>query len=407
MNKDKALLNKVVEARDLSLLLNRNVNDTWFVDPEDKTLWKFLHTHFQKYGECPSKEVITDNFPNYPFVNLDAPIDYLLDEVLAARRRTSTVEMIGDAIDALNKENNHESALIRLQSGLTQLDADGLSGSTDVDLTKNTMARWDDYLWRKENPGLLGIPTGFPTMDIVTNGLQPGQLIVIVAPPKTGKSVLALQIALNMHMQHKVPMFMSFEMTNDEQLKRYDAMRSRISYSRWIAGGLTSEEESRVKKVLETVGNSPEPFYLVNSDGGATVSSVASKIQNLNPDVVFIDGTYLMIDEMGADSTSGQLTNITRSLKRLSLRVQKPLVITTQALNWKTKNGKLTSDSIGYSSSFLQDADVVFGLERPTEEADDMRILKILAARNAGPSEVSMVFDWTTGQFRETDISDL
>lgn len=407
MNKDKALLNKVVEARDLSPLLNRNVNDTWFADPEDKTLWRFLHTHFQKYGECPSKEVITDNFPNYPFVNLDAPIDYLLDEVLAARRRTSTVEMIGDAIDVLNKENDHESAIIKLQSGLTKLDLDGLSGSTDLDLTSNPMTRWDDYLWRKANPGLLGIPTGFPTMDVITNGLQPGQLIVIVAPPKTGKSVLALQMALNIHMQHKVPMFMSFEMTNDEQLKRYDAMRSRISYSRWVGGGLNSEEESRVKRVLETVANSPEKFWLVNSDGGATVSSVASKIQTLNPDVVFIDGTYLMIDEMGAESTSAQLTNITRSLKRLSLRVQKPLVITTQALNWKTKNGKLTSDSIGYSSSFLQDADVVFGLERPTEEADDMRILKILAARNAGPSEVSMVFDWMTGQFRETDISDL
>jgi len=188
VNKDKALLNKVVEARDLSPLLNRNVNDTWFADPEDKTLWRFLHTHFQKYGECPSKEVITDNFPNYPFVNLDAPIDYLLDEVLAARRRTSTVEMIGDAIDVLNKENDHESAIIKLQSGLTKLDLDGLSGSTDLDLTSNPMTRWDDYLWRKSNPGLLGIPTGFPTMDLVTNGLQPGQLIVIVAPPKTGKA---------------------------------------------------------------------------------------------------------------------------------------------------------------------------------------------------------------------------
>jgi hypothetical protein len=83
-----------------------------------------------------------------------------------------------------------------------------------------------------------------------------------------------------------------------------------------------------------------------------------------------------------------------------------PVVISTQALNWKMKKGQLTADSIGYSSSFHQDADVIFGLQRIDDAIDDMRMLKILDSRNSGRSEVALNWDWNTGQFREMEGDD-
>jgi replicative DNA helicase len=267
---------------------------------------------------------------------------------------------------------------------------------------------WDDYLFRKNNPGLLGVPTGFPTIDSATNGLQNGQLIIIVAPPKTGKSTLALQIAQNIHLKGSTPMFQSFEMTNAEQLSRYVAMRARVSHTRYQSGALTDEEESRVKAKLGAIKNMREKFWLVGATEGSTVSNIASKIQIHQPDVVFIDGMYLMIDENGEKPGSPQaLTNITRSLKRLAQRVNKPIVISTQVLENKMRNGQVTTDAIGYSSSFHQDADVIFGLQREDENVDDTRLLKVIASRNSGPAEVSMLWDWNSGQFREIDETDL
>ena len=115
-----------------------------------------------------------------------------------------------------------------------------------------------------------------------------------------------------------------------------------------------------------------------------------------------------MIDEQsGEANTPLALTNITRSLKRLAQRVDRPIVVSTQVLQWKMRKGKVTTDSIGYSSSFFQDADVLFGLEREDDTVDDTRILKVLAARNSGPTEASLLWDWNNGQFRELSGDDL
>ena len=408
MNNEAKLLSKVLADRNLSPLFDRGVSDSWFVDPEVKRVWVFTRQHFFNYAECPSLDVISGNFPTYKLVEVNDSLDYLIDSVIADRRKASTINMMDTTLSILEKEKDHEKALLVLQGGLAKLEEDGLSKTSDLDLTDNPLERFNEYEFRKNNPGMLGVATGFPTMDLATNGLQDGQLIVIVAPPKTGKSTLALQIAQNVHMQDKKVMFQSFEMSNSEQITRYDSMRARISHSRLINGLLTPEEEARYKQKLENITKMREKFWLVDAASGMTVTGIASKIQVLHPDIVFIDGTYLMIDEQtGKSNEPLAITNITRSLKRMAQKFKVPIVVSTQALKWKMSKGQVTADSIGYSSSFHQDADVLFGLQREDEAVDDTRLLKILDSRNSGRAEVSLMWDWNNGQFREIDGSDL
>lgn len=410
MNNETLLLSKALHDGDLSTLFQRNVSPAWFADEDDKRVFIFSREHYSKYGECPSEKVIKDNFPTYQLVDSPDSLDYLIDSVVTARRKVATTKMISAAITSIEKDHDHEAAILDIQRGLIKLEEDGLTSSNDVDLTKNPMERWDEYNERKNLPnGLRGLPTGFPTIDAATSGLQNGQLVVVIAPPKTGKSTLALQIALNIHRtQKKVPMFQSFEMSNAEQLNRYDAMRSLISHHRLLTGTLTAEEEARYKKILSGLENVDHKFWLVDSAAGQTVSGIASKIQTLQPDIVFIDGVYLMIDEQTGEANTPQaLTNITRSLKRLAQKIDKPIVISTQVLTWKMKGGKVTADAIGYSSSFFQDADVILGLQREDDEIDDTRILRVVASRNSGPAEATLDWQWAEGRFREIDGSDL
>lgn len=409
MNSEVRLLTRVIKERNISRLLLNNVTDTWFPDAEDKKVFVFLREHFVKYGECPSEELITETFPTYKFVESEDNIDFLIDDILVKRRKSSTVEIIRSAIDAIEKEQDHEKALLEIQRGVVKLEEDGFSETRDIDITADPMKRWEEYQERKNLPnGLRGLPTGFPTIDTATSGLQAGQLIVIVAPPKTGKSTLAMQIAHNVHMRGSVPLFQSFEMSNQEQVARYDAMRARMSHHRLLTGTLTDEEEARYKFKLENLTKMKHKFWLADAGNGATVSGVAGKVQLLRPEILFIDGVYLMIDEQsGEANTPLAITNITRALKRMAQRFSIPVVISTQVLTWKMKKGNVTADSIGYSSSFFQDADVLFGLQREDENVDDTRLLKVLASRNTGPSEVSMLWDWETGQFREISGEDI
>jgi replicative DNA helicase len=410
VNNEKKLLSKAISERNLTPLFSRNVNSNWFADDDDKRVWNKLRDHYSKYGECPSLEIIKENYPTYELVSSEDSLSYLLDAVVEARRKTATVGMLRDAIESIDKRSDHEEALLKLQRGLIKIEDDGLSGTSDLDLTYEPMRRWEDYLERKNLPnGLRGLPTGFPTIDKATSGLQDGQLVVIIAPPKTGKSTLALQVALNIHReQKKVPMFQSFEMSNMEQEARYDAMRALVSHQRLMTGTLTPEEESRYKKILEGLEKVQHKFWLVDSAAGSTVSGIAAKIQTLQPDIVFIDGVYLMVDEQtGEANTPLALTNITRGLKRLAQRFNKPIVISTQVLTWKMKKGNVTADSIGYSSSFFQDADIILGLQREDEAVEDTRLLKVVASRNSGPAEVTLEWQWSEGRFREMDATDL
>lgn len=410
MNNEKKLLSKALTDRTLSVLLGRGVNNNWFADDEDRRVWVFAREHYTRYGESPSLDALKENYPSYVFAPSEDSLDYLIDSVLEARRKAATTRMLSEAIDSMEKKHDHEDALLVLQRGMVGLEESGLTQTNDVDLTNEPLQRWDEYVERKNLPnGLRGLPTGFPTIDAATSGLQDGQLVVIIAPPKTGKSTLALQIALNIHREHdKVPMFQSFEMSNQEQLNRYDAMRSLISHHRLLTGTLTQEEEARYQRILKNLDKVDHKFWLVDSAAGQTVSGIASKIQTLQPDIVFIDGVYLMIDEQSGEANTPQaLTNITRSLKRLAQKSNLPIVISTQVLTWKMKGGKVSADAIGYSSSFFQDADVILGLQREDEEIDDTRLLRVVASRNSGPAEATLDWQWAEGRFREIDGTDL
>lgn len=408
MNNEARLISKIIADRNIGIALESSVNENWFADAADKKIFRFLHAHYTNYQECPSLDVVVENFPTYQLLDVQDNIHYLLDKLVENRRKVAIIHTIGEALDSIEKDQDHEGALTAIERGLIKLEESGLNRSNDLEITEAAKRAKEEYEFRKANPGLLGMPTGFPTMDEATSGLQGGQLIVIVAPPKTGKSTLALQIALNAHLTGKVPMFMSFEMSNAEQKSRYYAMRSRISHRRLMTGTLTADEETRYFKIVEGIEQMSDRFWFVDSSGGQTVGAVASKVQSKNPDIVFIDGTYLMIDEQTGESNTPQaITNITRSLKRLAQKINKPIVISTQALTWKMKKGQVTADSIGYSSSFHQDADVIFGLQREDENVDDTRLLRVVASRNGGLSEVSLMWDWNTGYFREISDDDL
>ena len=395
------LLSRAVRTRDISVLLEAGVNDDWFFVDENKAVWRFIRQHWTKYQEVPTGVTVLDNFPTYRLLAVEDNIDYLLDQLIEYRKRQSTITVVQDASEAI-ASGDHNTAIAVLNQGVAKLLDEGSRETTDIDLTLNAIQRFDEYLNVKTRPnGLLGIATGFRTIDQATAGLQPGQLITIIAPPKTGKSVLALQVAVNVHNDGFVPLFQSFEMNNIEQQHRHDAMRSHIAHSRLIRGALTKEEEVRYQKVLEDM-EGMHKFYLTDAVSAMTVTGLAAKIDKLRPDIVFVDGVYLMVDEITGEQNSPQaLTNITRGLKQLAMAKKIPIVISTQVLLWKMKKRQVSADAIGYSSSFYQDSDVILGLQKQDEEDDTSRELRIVASRNCGPASSDLLWDWEEGKFEE------
>lgn len=393
------LISKIIKDRVIIPVLERNIQDSWIVDEEVRRVFGFLRKHYTEYKEVPSAATVKDNFPTFTIYNVEDNIDYLIDKTVEFRRMSLTKAGLESAIDKLQK-NDHESALSEMSNTVTTVNDQGIKGTNHIDLTKTSATRWSSYL-SVQNNEFLGIPTGFERIDEATAGLQGGQLITIIAPPKTGKSQIALQVAINTHEAGHVPMFQSFEMNNHEQSQRHDAMRAHVSNARLRRGQLKDVEEKRLQELYLRMKTMPA-FNLVDAINGLTIDSLLATAEKLKPDILFVDGVYLMMDQVTGEANTPQaLTNITRGLKRVAQRLNIPVVITTQTLLWKMKGGKVSADSIGYSSSFFQDSDVILGLEVVPED-EQLRLLKIVQSRNAAPgSESSITWLWDKGCFHD------
>jgi replicative DNA helicase len=396
---EERLLSRAIRIRDITPMIEAGVQDDWFFSDMNKQMWRFLVRHREKYGEVPSAVTVKDNFPTYTLHAVEDNLDYLLDQLIEYRKRQKTIDVLLDAQEQVS-QGDHNSAIQTMSSAVQSLLNDNTRDSNDVNLSVNTLERFDEYLNIKTRPnGLLGIGTGFRTIDEITAGLLKQQLWTIVAPPKTGKSVLAMQMAIKAQDENLRVMFQSFEMTAREMKTRYDAMRAHISHGRLIRGALRPEEEKRYKDHLAEIR---QDFWMPDNIAAMTITGLSAKIEKFKPEIVFVDGMYLMIDEeTGERESERSLRSLTRNMKRVAQRYDIPIVVSTQALRSKMRAGKVTADSIGYTSSFLQDSDIVLALQRQDEEDDSSRSLSVVASRISSMGSADLMWDWEEGRFEE------
>lgn len=404
---ERNLVCSVVTTRNWTPVMASQVTSEWFEDEQHREVFDFLTRHYRQHGEVPSEDILDVQYPHYRIKEPKDSLPALIDLLQQRRNYGLAVRAIQDAGEALEDDRDALTALESLVAVHQQMQLES-SGLVDVDLTKTWRERLAKYHDRAENGGkLLGIPTGFKTVDLATSGWQRKQLVTVIATPKVGKSTLAMRMAMNAWAAGFTVLFISFEMSNEEQEARYDSMLAQIPHTNYMRGTLERNQLAHLEiELASTEGE--EPFILsADINSVTTVSGIAAKIEQHRPDIVFVDGVYLMRDELGEDEGSPQaLTNITRNLKRLAQRADIPIVSSTQALLSKVnKKRGVDATSIGYSSSFAQDSDVILGLQADDHD-EDMRELRVVMSRNCGRLSTRCIWDWTTSTFEEADVYD-
>ena len=405
MDIEFAVLCKALEVRGFDQLVESRITHGFFMDPDNAAVFDWAHSHWERYGESPGEEAFRHEYPADQLIETQEPLSYYIDELRAQRKYALVTGMLDQVKDPL-KEGDTDMAIKIMAAGLEALHVEVVD-LHNVDANRTQADRWAHYKYIGSNPGLMGIPTGFPSMDQATAGLQKQQLVTLVGLQKAFKSMLLMQMNIAANNAGHRTLFASFEMTNQEQLTRHDALRAGVSLGRLQRGRLEEWEWKKLRRMHHATEDSPPMVYVHDPAGTTTVSALAAQIRKERPDVAFVDGTYLMDAEVErADPGSAQaLTSITRSLKRLAQLLEIPIVQTTQALSWKARGGKLSLDSIGYSSSFAQDSDVIFGVEEIKDNDHEIK-LRILASRNCPRHDVVLALDLDHGSIMETEEID-
>lgn len=402
------LISKVIQTKDLTVALKSGVKEDHFTKEWSK-VWSWVVIFWRDHGEVPSKRALSQEFGDIRLISAeDEPFTALIDEVYNSYRHRNLLEAMALAVPSL-ESGDTAKALLELSKGV-QLASAETARLRDINLIDTWEQRVDKYKELQSTPNALrGIPTGLLGLDRITSGFRPQQLITFVGEAKKGKSLMTLIMANAAHLHGKSPLFVSFEMSAEEQAARYDAIVSKVSYTNILRGSLTNNELAKITDTLRMRKNM-HPFIVTEDTSSlTTVSALAAKVKEFKPDILFVDGVYLMDDENGEPKGSPQaLTNITRSLKRLAQNSDIPVIGTTQVLSWKLGNKKsrrITADSIGYTSSFAQDSDLIVGVESDPD-IDNQSIIRVVLARSAPLGEIRINWDWNNMDFTEVGEDD-
>ncbi len=403
------LISKIIDEQSLTETVKAGIKPDFFLG-EWSDVYSWILKYNMDHGEVPSQRAFSKAFGDVEIVDVSSdPFSALHEELLTLYKERVVANAMTEAVQKMDKADDIEAAIQVLQSGLRAASVDTVR-LRDFNIVETWEERYANYEEMRAHPeNLIGIDTGFLGLNRITRGFRPQQFICLVGEPKRGKSLFELIMASACHRTGRTPMFVSFEMSVSEQMARYDALNAKIPYDAILSGNLTQTEMDRLAKVLR-MGKNMHPFIMSeDSTSLTTLSALAGKIQEYRPDALYVDGLYLMDDEEGEKRGSPQaLTNITRGFKRLSQRFDIPVIGTTQVLPSKINNQRtraITADSIGYSSSFIQDADLILGVER-NPDFEDRAIIRVVEGRSVARAEVHIMWDWKTMEFEEVDESD-
>ena len=218
----------------------------------------------------------------------------------------------------------------------------------------------------------VGISTGFPDLDRMTAGLQPGEMFVIAARPSIGKTALALNIAENAARagQCAVGIF-SLEMTVDALVTRMLCARARVPMHAVRTDLLDAEQVKRMKEANREI--SDLPIY-VDDSSGLDVSQIVARCRMLwqrrDIRLLLVDYLQLLHSARRPDNRQMEIADISLSLKSLAKEINIPVIVLSQ-LNREVEarqGGKPKLSDLRESGAIEQDADVVGMLYVPADQ---------------------------------------
>lgn len=257
---------------------------------------------------------------------------------------------------------------------------------------------------------LAGVPTGFVDLDDLTNGLHPGQMVIVAARPGCGKSTLALDLARSASIKHGLAsVIFSLEMSQIEITMRLLSAEASIPLSHIRGGRMSDDDWARVATRMGQVSEAP---MFIDDSPNLTMMEIRAKARRLKQrhdlKLILIDYIQLMTSGKKVESRQLEVSEFSRQIKLLAKELEVPVVALSQ-LNrgpeQRTDKKPLLSD-LRESGSLEQDADLVVLLHRPdlydrdSERAGEADFI-VAKHRNGPTAEVTVAFQGHYSRFTD------
>ena len=323
----------------------------------------------------------------------------------------SMIEAAGKVLDAAyNSAEPAGDLLDKAERDIFEI-AQTKSTSDASDLT-TLLNETYEKLQNHDGASVTGLNTGFIELDEMTNGLQPGEMIIVAARPSMGKTAFALNMAEHMAAtRHQPCAVFSLEMSRQQLAQRLLCSRSGVDSHKVRRNQLSPDDFG---KLAMTVGELSEASMYIDDTPGLSLLGLRAKARRLAArhaiKAVFVDYLQLM-SAPGSESRQQEVSNISRGIKALARELNVPVICLSQ-LNRQAESReghRPRMSDLRESGSIEQDADVIMMLHREDyfhkgedgyENTNTAEI--ILAKQRNGPTgTVKLYFDGGTTRFKD------
>jgi replicative DNA helicase len=383
----------------------------------EKEAFDQFDAHVKQYASMPSKELLIEWWSEIP--NTPEPAEFYLARLRNRFMEHFLQETVAEANKLVGADKCEDAAALiveRINSQLVHRHGTRLITMADAyEMVQQNyfkqMKLGDDY----------GIRLGYPVVDDY-GGLVGGDVLSIVGRPAAGKSFLQLRGAHRCWRLGKRPAFISMEMNNLISAQRLVAMDAGVPLNALKlqkGQGLSTPQMVKMQGAQAKVGAHGEDFFLMDGNLSTTVEEVWNFCRRLKPDVLFIDGAYML---KHPNPRLGRFERVAENCELLKQEIAGNLSIPVAA-SWQfsreaakkmgtKKGGAVGLEDIGYSDAIGQISSIVLGLlEDETVETMHKKTVTIMKGRSGETGEFPIHWEFEPlmnfDQYVEQELGDL
>lgn len=378
----------------------RLVDRSLFEDDE-VAAFDFITQHFRRYGELPTHRTVeTELRKRLP--TADEAVPYYVKKVMDRHLFNELRAQFTDMREALQTFNVDACrAIVDRMSSSCRLSSPDSDLRTFREAGLEVLAEYDHA---HENPGMSGVTTGWPGLDLMTGGWQNGDLVSLVARMGVGKTYAMIVMAVAARRSGRSVLFTTMEMTIAQIVRRVLALETGITPEFIRKGMLSRHAERRLRNYVDTVAQA----HLFNFFAG----SFSKKLSDLDivqaelcPDIHFIDGGYLAEPD-GVPKNASRLDKVAavfNGYKRMTITHDRPIVTSTQFSRAAGKRGKEGSlENISFSDAIAMNSSVVMGLkEGEPPYQTSRREIEVLKGREGESGKINFNYKFDPMDFSE------
>lgn len=383
---------------------------------DEQVLYKYCRAHAMKYGKLPDRKTLKkfakgESIPLPTKDDITEPPEYYYDGIEERNLKLNLLKAMKGAEEL--RMDSPEKSLEILTSRIVELNHHKQrtrliniieDGADIID------AEFAKVLHGEEG----GLQFGWPTLDAMSGGLRGGDLVSIVGRPGMGKTYMALHGMINAWNTNYTTLFVSMEMQATPIVQRVVSMYTHTSIGELKTGQVSSKKYKNMKLLMEGLSGG-QGMWVADGRLSVSVEDLALLCHQLQPDVVYIDGAYML---RGADPRAKRYERVNQNcedVKILAEELSIPIVQTFQFNRGMTKKKEIEDvdlEDIAGSDAIGQLSSLVLGtFQDENIETKLARRIRVLKGRNGEQGE--FMINWRFGGFgqyqddTDTDTSDI